>query len=63
VVRGGFGRKVIYKIVSDTSRMKNAPVQVCAKPAFVGWRSTESRRISSYNNFLPTVITLENALN
>jgi hypothetical protein len=33
-----------------------------SKPAFLGWRSAESRRISSYNN-LPTIIILENALN
>jgi hypothetical protein len=36
VVRGGFGRKGIEKIVSDTERMKNTPMYVCAKTAFVG---------------------------
>jgi hypothetical protein len=32
--------------------MKNAPKHVCAKTAFVGWPSIESRRISSSRNFL-----------
>jgi hypothetical protein len=32
----GFGRKSIAKIVSDTKRMKNTPIHVCAKTAFVG---------------------------
>jgi hypothetical protein len=36
VVHGGFGRKGIAKIVSDTERMKNTPIFVCAKTAFVG---------------------------
>jgi hypothetical protein len=39
VVRGGSqavsGRKVLQK-VSDTERMKNTSIHVCAKAAFVG---------------------------
>jgi hypothetical protein len=53
-----FGRKRIAKIVWDTERMKNTPIHVCAKTAFVGWPSTESRRLSS----CPSVIILENTL-
>jgi hypothetical protein len=49
---GSFGRKSIEKIVKDTERMKNTPIHVCAKTAFIGWPSTESRRISSFHNFL-----------
>jgi hypothetical protein len=33
---GGFGRKSIAKIVSDIEGMKNKPIHVCAKTAFVG---------------------------
>jgi hypothetical protein len=36
VVRGGFERKIIANILSDTERMKNTPIQVCAKTVFVG---------------------------
>jgi hypothetical protein len=50
---GSFGRKNIAKIVSDTERIKNTATHVCAKTAFVGWPSTESRQISSFHNFLP----------
>jgi hypothetical protein len=32
--------------------MKNIPIHVCAKTAFVGWPPTEYRRISSLRNFL-----------
>jgi hypothetical protein len=52
VIRGGFGKKIIAKIVSDTERMKNTPVHVCAKTAFVGSPSTENKRISSFHNFI-----------
>jgi hypothetical protein len=31
-----FGRKSISKIVSHTEQMKNTPIHVCAKTAFVG---------------------------
>jgi hypothetical protein len=31
--------------------MKDKPIRVCAKTAFVGW-PTESRRMSSFHNFL-----------
>jgi hypothetical protein len=31
VVRDGFGRKIITKIVSDSERMKNTPIEVCVK--------------------------------
>jgi hypothetical protein len=31
VVCDSFERKIIAKIVSDTERMKNKPIQVCAK--------------------------------
>jgi hypothetical protein len=33
---GGFARKSIAKILSGTERMKNTPIHVCAKTAFVG---------------------------
>jgi hypothetical protein len=31
-----FQKEVIAKIVSDTERMKNTPIYVCAKTAVVG---------------------------
>jgi hypothetical protein len=49
---GGLGRKSILKIVSDTEPMKIQTMQVYAKTAVVAWPSTESRRISSFRNFL-----------
>jgi hypothetical protein len=49
---GGFRRKNTTKIAPHTERMKNTIILVCAKTAFVGWPSTESRRISSSHNFL-----------
>jgi hypothetical protein len=51
-VRGDFGRKITAKIVSDTERMKNTPMHICAKTVFVGWPSTESRRNSNFHIFL-----------
>jgi hypothetical protein len=48
---GGYERKRIAIIVSDTERMKNTPIHVCTKTAFVGWPTTESRRISALYNF------------
>jgi hypothetical protein len=33
---GGLGRKIISKIVTDTEGMKNTPIHVYAKTAFVG---------------------------
>jgi hypothetical protein len=51
-VRGGFGRKSFVEIVSDTERMKTTPTHICIKTVFVGWPSTESRRISSFPNLL-----------
>jgi hypothetical protein len=50
VVRGGFGKKIIEKIVADTETMKNTPVHVCTKTVFVGSPSTQNKRISSFNN-------------
>jgi hypothetical protein len=52
MIRGGFGRKGIEKIVSDTGRIKNTPMYVCAKTAFVGCPPTESRRSSSFQKLL-----------
>jgi hypothetical protein len=52
VVCRRFRKKSNTKIVSDTERMKNTPIRVCAKTTFVGWPSTEIRRISSFHNFL-----------
>jgi hypothetical protein len=49
---GGFSRKSSAKIVSVTERMKNTPIHVCTKITSVGWLSTESRRICSFQNFL-----------
>jgi hypothetical protein len=40
------------KIVSDTERMENTCIHVCDKTSVVRWPSTESRRISSFHNFL-----------
>jgi hypothetical protein len=45
---GGFERKSISKIVSNTN---TTPIHFCTKTAFVGWQ-TESRRITSFHNFL-----------
>jgi hypothetical protein len=36
VVCRQFWKKIIAKIVSDTERMKNTRIHVCAKTAFVG---------------------------
>jgi hypothetical protein len=47
-----FRKKSIAKTVSDTEGMKNTPIHVCAKTAFVGWPSTESMLIASFRNFL-----------
>jgi hypothetical protein len=49
---GGFGRKIMAIIVSDTWRIKNTPIHVCGKTAFVGWTSAKCRRISSFHNLL-----------
>jgi hypothetical protein len=49
---GSLKRKVIPEILSDTERMKNTAIHVSAKTTFVGWPSTESRRIISSHNFL-----------
>jgi hypothetical protein len=46
------GKKGIAKIVSDKGRIKNTPIHVCARTAFVGRPSTECRRISPFHNFL-----------
>jgi hypothetical protein len=32
---GDFGRRTISKIVSETEKMKNTPIHVCAKTAFI----------------------------
>jgi hypothetical protein len=47
-----FLKKHIAKIVSDNKQMKNTSIHVCPKTAFVGWPSTETRRISSFHNCL-----------
>jgi hypothetical protein len=52
VVRVGFWRKSIAKVLSDIEGMKSAPIHACAKTAFVGWPLTESKRISFFYNFL-----------
>jgi hypothetical protein len=33
---GRFGRQIIAKIVVETEQMKNTPMHVCAKAAYVG---------------------------
>jgi hypothetical protein len=43
VVRGSFRRKSIARNASDTEQMKNTPIHICAKTAFVGLPSAESR--------------------
>jgi hypothetical protein len=35
VVRGGFGLKKIAKIISDANQLKNTPMHISAKIAFV----------------------------
>jgi hypothetical protein len=57
----GFGRKRVAKIVSDIERMKNNSTHFCAKTAFVGLPSTESKRITYFR--YPSIIILENTLN
>jgi hypothetical protein len=52
VVHRQFRKKKHRKNWSDTERMKNISTEVCAKTAFIGWPSTESRRTSSFHNFL-----------
>jgi hypothetical protein len=52
VVCDGFGSKSIAKIVSHSERVINTHIHVCAKTAFVGWPSRESRRISYLPKFL-----------
>jgi hypothetical protein len=47
-----FGRKSVAKIVSDTEQVKNTPIHVCAKTAFVGWPLTGIRQINSFHYFL-----------
>jgi hypothetical protein len=44
-------RKKHWNIVSDTERMKNTPIHVCAKTTIVDW-PTESMQISFFHNFL-----------
>jgi hypothetical protein len=60
---GCFGGKGNVKIVSDTEIMKNTSMYVCAKTAYVGWPSTERRRISFYHNLMSLIITKKNTLN
>jgi hypothetical protein len=52
VVHSSFRRKSSAKIVSDTKQMKNIPIHVFVKSAFLGWPSTETRWISSCHGFL-----------
>jgi hypothetical protein len=51
-IRRQLRNKSITKTVSDTERIKNTPVHVCAKTAFGTSHSTESRIIRSLYNFL-----------
>jgi hypothetical protein len=48
---GSFGRKSVAEIISDTEWIIKH-TYLCATTAFVGWLSTESRRIRSFHNFL-----------
>jgi hypothetical protein len=60
VVRSGFGRKKYLKIVSDTERMKNSPIHVCAKlPLFVNLQQNVGELLLSATSF-PSIIILEN---
>jgi hypothetical protein len=54
---GGFGSKNITKVVSDTERVQKTHLHVCVKTAFVGWPSTEYRRIRSSHKFLMVSLT------
>jgi hypothetical protein len=60
---GGFGRKSILKIVSDIEREKNTLIHVSAKTVFVSSPPTESRRMSSFHNFLSFNHYFKNILN
>jgi hypothetical protein len=59
---GGFGRKRIVKIVSDTERMKNTPILVCAKlPLLVDLQQHVGELLLSISS-CPSIIILENIL-
>jgi hypothetical protein len=44
--------KTQQKLCQTLKEGKNTPLDVCAKTAFVGHPSTESRRINSFHKFL-----------
>jgi hypothetical protein len=43
--------------------MKNTPTHVCAKTAFIGWRSQKVGKLVISVTSCPSIIILENALN
>jgi hypothetical protein len=59
---GGLGRKSIAKIISDTERMKNTPLHVCAKIALLVDLQQKVGEIVISTISCPSVITLEQPL-
>jgi hypothetical protein len=53
------GRKGIAKIVSDTERMKNTPLHVCAKTALLVDLQHKVGELVLSTTSCPSVITLE----
>jgi hypothetical protein len=60
---GGFGRKNVAKIVSETERMKNTPIHVCAKTAFLDDLQQKVSELVPFTISCPSKIILENTLN
>jgi hypothetical protein len=58
VSRGGEAFQKLHYI----KQMKNTPIRVCAKYAFVGWPSTENRR-TSFSIIYTLIIIPESNLN
>jgi hypothetical protein len=61
VVRGGFGRKIIAKILSNTERMENTAIHVCGETALsVDLQQKVGELVLSIT--CPSIIILENTL-
>jgi hypothetical protein len=63
VVRGSFERLSTANIVSDTERVKNAPISICTKTAFVVELQQEVGELVISIRSCPSIIILENTLN
>jgi hypothetical protein len=60
---GGFGMKYVAKIVWDTERMKNTPIQICAElPLLVELQQKVGKLVLSISS-CPSFIILKNNLN